>query len=71
MSALRSGSLVLVPMVTTGCSGVFWGNLGVLCVTVGIFLGTVFLTRGNRGATRVTASTSQRPATSASTSQHS
>lgn len=70
MSALRSGSLLLVPTLATGCNGVFWGNLGVLCVTVAIFLGTVFLTRsgGNRGATRATASTSQR---SASTSQHS
>lgn len=76
MSALRSGSLLLLAMGMVGCNGVFWGNLGVLCVTVAIFLGTVFLTRsaGNRSATRATASTSQRsvaPPRSASTSQHS
>jgi hypothetical protein len=76
MSALRAGSLLLLLAVsmTAGCNGVFWGNLGVLCVTVAIFLGTVFLTRGNRSATRATASTSQRSvpsARSASTSQHS
>jgi hypothetical protein len=60
MSALRSGLLVLVPVFATGCNGVFWGNLGVLCVTVAIFLGTVFLTRNsrNRSASRSSASTS-------------
>lgn len=60
MSALRSGLLLLVPVFVTGCNGVFWGNLGVLCVTVAIFLGTVFLTRnsGNRSASRSSASTS-------------
>lgn len=54
MSALRSGMLWLAPVFATGCNGVFWGNLGVLCVTVAIFLGTVFLTRssGNRSASR-------------------
>jgi hypothetical protein len=80
MSASRSGSLRLLPTVClmlgiAGCNGVFWGNLGVLCVTVAIFLGTVFLTRsGNRSATRATASTSQRSVSSprsASTSQQS
>jgi hypothetical protein len=84
MSASRSGAfLVLASVLSTGCNGVFWGNLGVLCVTVAIFLGTVFLTRsaGNRSATRAAASTSQSarastqrsvaPARSASTSQHS
>lgn len=82
MSALRSGSLVFSTALMGGCNGVFWGNLGVLCVTVAIFLGTVFLTRsGNRQATRTSASTSQSsrtsaqrsvpPARSASTSQHS
>ena len=75
MSALRARSLLLVMTLFTGCNGVFWGNLGVLCVTVAIFMGTVFLTRsGNRSATRATASTSQRsvPAPrSAGTSKHS
>ncbi len=62
MSALRSGAIVFAPFFATGCNGVFWGNLGVLCVTVGIFLGTVFLSRsnsGNRNPSRSSASTSQ------------
>ena len=61
MSLLRSGSsLVVLTLVLSGCNGVFWGNLGVLCVTIGIFLGTVFLSRStpNRGASRSSASTS-------------
>lgn len=59
MSTLRSG-LLLLPATMAGCNGVFWGNLGVLCVTVAIFLGTVFLTRStaNRSASRSSASTS-------------
>jgi hypothetical protein len=43
-----------------GCNAAFWGNLGVLCVTVGIFLGTVFLSRSSeatRSASRSSAST--------------
>jgi hypothetical protein len=63
MSALRSGSMFAVPLLITGCNTVFWGNLGVLCVTVAIFLGTVFLSRANRGNQRSTRS-------SASTSHH-
>ena len=61
MSALRSGSLLAVPLLASGCNTVFWGNLGVLCVTVAIFLGTVFLSRANHGgqsSTRSSASTS-------------
>jgi len=59
MSALRSGWIMIAPLFATGCQGVFWGNLGVLCVTIGIFLGTVFLSRSqSRGASRSSASTS-------------
>ena len=62
MSALRSGSIMVAPLFALllgGCNGVFWGNLGVLCVTIGIFLGTVFLTRSsNRAQRRSSASTS-------------
>jgi uncharacterized membrane protein len=61
----RRGSFVvplvlLVALLASGCNGVFWGNLGVLSVTVAIFLGTVFLSRSttNRGANRSSASTS-------------
>ena len=62
MSALRSASWVAVPaLMCTGCNGIFWGNLGVLCVTVGIFLGTVFLSRTSSDGSR-TATSSQAPA---------
>lgn len=64
MSALRSASFVAAPvLMCTGCNGIFWGNLGVLCVTVGIFLGTVFLSRtsdASRTASRSSASSTQR-----------
>jgi hypothetical protein len=64
MSVLRTGAGVVVgltPLLASGCNGVFWGNLGVLSVTVAIFLGTVFLSRTKtppRGASRSSASTS-------------
>jgi hypothetical protein len=62
MLALRSGVSLAVSLVASGCNTVIWGNLGVLCVTVAIFLGTVFLsraTRGNQGSSnRSSASTS-------------
>ena len=61
MTALRRGSMLLTPVLMAGCNGVFWGNLGVLSVTVGIFLGTVFLSRSttNRSASRSSASSSR------------
>jgi hypothetical protein len=49
MLALRSGLLLGLTVLVTGCNTVLWGNVGVFCVTVGIFLGTVFLSR-NRPA---------------------
>lgn len=64
MTALRFTSFAAFPaLMCTGCNGVFWGNLGVLCVTVAIFLGTVFLSRNNeasRTATRSSASSTTR-----------
>jgi hypothetical protein len=64
MSALRigfvSGMCLTAPLLLTGCNAILWGNLGVLCVTVGIFLGTVFLSRSTsatRSAARSTPST--------------
>jgi hypothetical protein len=47
----RAWTLLSALLVSSGCNGVFWGNLGVLCVTVAIFLGTVFLSRSSE-ATR-------------------
>lgn len=35
-----------------GCNAAFWGNLAVLGVTVGIFLGTLSLGRARAEATR-------------------
>jgi ABC-type Co2+ transport system permease subunit len=58
MSALRSALLSTAPFWMSGCSAVLWGNVGVLCVTVGIFLGTVFLSRGGaQSASRSSTST--------------
>ena len=59
MLALRTAFLISAPLLVTGCNAILWGNLGVLCVTVGIFLGTVFLSRSSaatRSAARSTAS---------------
>jgi hypothetical protein len=36
--------IALLP-VLAGCQGVMWGNVAVLFVTVGIFLGTITLGR--------------------------
>lgn len=44
-----------------GCNAILWGNVGVLGVTVGIFLGTVFLSRSSaasRSASRSLSPTS-------------
>lgn len=57
MLALRTSLLISAPLLMTGCNAILWGNLGVLCVTVGIFLGTVFLSRSS-SATRSAASRS-------------
>ena len=65
MSVLRSG-IAIAPLLVSGCNGVFWGNVGVLGVTVAIFLGTVFL---GRSRAPQQPRQSQRP--SASTSHHS
>ncbi len=65
MLSLRTPLLLSVPLLTSsGCNGIFWGNLGVLCVTVAIFLGTVFLSRTNSAARSATRST---PPTSTNT----
>jgi hypothetical protein len=36
-----------MPLVT-GCQGAMWGNLAVLLVTVGIFMGTITLGRPSK-----------------------
>jgi hypothetical protein len=64
VAATRAALLVSILLGGTGCNGIFWGNLGVLCVTVGIFLGTVFLSRSNNAAR--TASRSTPPTSSSS-----
>jgi hypothetical protein len=59
------GVLRLLPamagLLMTGCNMILWGNLGVLAVAVGIFLGTVFLSRSSaasRSASRSLSPTS-------------
>ena len=48
-------------LALTGCNAILWGNIGVLAVAVGIFLGTVFLSRSSaasRSASRSLSPTS-------------
>jgi hypothetical protein len=52
---------VMAGLLMTGCNMILWGNLGVLAVAVGIFLGTVFLSRSSaasRSASRSLSPTS-------------
>lgn len=59
MVSLRNAFLITAPLLSAGCNPAFWGNLGVLGVTIAIFLGTVFLSRssdGTRSSARSTAS---------------
>ena len=37
--------LLSAPFLLAGCQGALWGNMAVLCVTVGIFYGTLTLGR--------------------------
>ena len=61
MSLVRSAVLVSASLACAGCNASFWGNLGVLGVTVAIFLGTVFLSRSTE--TSRSATSSQAPST--------
>jgi hypothetical protein len=42
----RTLALSLPILLCGGCDAVFFGNLGVLGMTIGIFLGTLFLDSG-------------------------
>jgi len=50
MVSLRNAFLVSAPLLCGGCNPAFWGNLGVLGVTIAIFLGTVFLSRSSEAS---------------------
>jgi hypothetical protein len=43
--------LCLLPLMSA-CNGAMWGNLGVLAVSVGIFMGTLSLGRHAESSTR-------------------
>ncbi len=53
-------SLALGALALGGCNGAFWGNLVVLAVSVGIFVGTLVLGRASRNAAGASASSSGR-----------
>ncbi|MEM1415719.1 MAG: hypothetical protein AAGH15_12505 [Myxococcota bacterium] len=55
---MRTLSLALLPLLA-GCHGAFVGNLVVLGVTVGIFMGTLRLGRTEATRSRADASTSE------------
>jgi hypothetical protein len=42
----RTFLFLAAPLVLCSCQGVFFGNLAVLAITVGIFMGTISLGRG-------------------------
>lgn len=65
MLVLRSLLLMSSPLLMAGCNAILWGNLGVLCVTVGIFLGTVFLSRSSAESRSAARSNAGRSASSA------
>jgi hypothetical protein len=50
VGGLRSLLALLALVSLSGCNAILWGNIGVLGVTVGIFLGTVFLSRSSAAA---------------------
>jgi hypothetical protein len=63
--SVRLGFRFMLPvaaaLLLTGCNVILWGNIGVLGVAVGIFLGTVFLSRSSaasRSASRSLSPTS-------------
>lgn len=49
------------PLLVTGCSGALWGNVVVLAVSAGIFLGTLSLGRTSDATRSAEASTSSTP----------
>lgn len=51
-------ALSMLGLSLAGCNGAFWGNLLVLGVTVGIFVGTLALGRASAAPRSADASTS-------------
>lgn len=51
MKHLLTTATLSAPILLGGCSGAYWGNLAVLCVSVGVFYGTLSLGR-TQAATR-------------------
>ncbi len=50
MKKLLAVLLTAAPLVLAGCNGALWGQLVVLMITVGIFLGTLSLGRVSEAA---------------------
>lgn len=55
--------VLVLGLALTGCNGAFWGNLIVVGITVGIFLGTLALGRAS-AATRSADASSSTPSQS-------
>ena len=45
MKHLLTTTTLAMPFVLGGCAGAYWGNLAVLCVSFGVFYGTLTLGR--------------------------
>jgi hypothetical protein len=52
VSIVRMLLILAVTLPLGGCTAALWGNLAVLAVTVGIFIGTLSLGRASGEATR-------------------
>lgn len=52
MKAAQIVVTAMLPFCLAGCTGALWGNLLVLGLTVGIFVGTLSLGRRSTEATR-------------------
>ena len=60
MKAAQVVVTAMLPLCLAGCSGALWGNLLVLGLTVGIFVGTLSLGRRSTAATRSDSSSHSR-----------
>ena len=50
MNKLLAALITTAPILLTGCHGALWGQVVVLMITVGIFVGTLSLGRASEAA---------------------
>lgn len=57
MTKKMAAFTLTLPLLLGGCNGAFWGNLGVMAVTIGIFFGTLSLGRAREAVKSAARST--------------